>query len=36
MQYGKARPMVPLPIDGALAQFRRLLAQRVEAERATT
>jgi phenylpropionate dioxygenase-like ring-hydroxylating dioxygenase large terminal subunit len=26
------RPMLPLPIDGALVQFRRLLAQRVEAE----
>jgi vanillate O-demethylase monooxygenase subunit len=25
-------PMLPLPIDGALVQFRRLLSQRVEAE----
>jgi vanillate O-demethylase monooxygenase subunit len=28
-------PMVPLPIDGALVQFRRLLAQQVEAENRT-
>ena len=27
-------PMVPIPIDGALVQFRRLLAERLEAERA--
>ena len=27
------KPMVPLPIDGALVQFRRILAQRVAAER---
>lgn len=30
---GGGRPMVPLPFDGALVQFRRLLAQRVEAEK---
>jgi vanillate O-demethylase monooxygenase subunit len=27
-------PMVPIPIDGALVQFRRLLAERLDAERA--
>lgn len=30
---GGARPMVPIPFDGALVQFRRLLAQQVEVER---
>ena len=34
MQYGQPRPMLPLPIDGALVQFRRLLAHQIEAERA--
>ena len=34
IQLDPARPMVPLPIDGALVQFRRLLAQRVAAEAA--
>ena len=32
MRRNPAAPMVPLTIDGALVQFRRLLAQRVEAE----
>jgi vanillate O-demethylase monooxygenase subunit len=32
MQYATGRPMVPLPIDGALVQFRRLLAGHIQAE----
>ncbi|MDW8260032.1 MAG: aromatic ring-hydroxylating dioxygenase subunit alpha, partial [Gammaproteobacteria bacterium] len=36
IQADPTRPMVPLPIDGALVQFRRLLRERLEAEQRAT